>query len=116
MKCGVLAMVMAVASALGSQQIVPQVPEQDLPRVLPPMKLRGDFQGIELGRDRVDRGAAFVIDLPPWSPARMRGVVADPAVTALVRALEQQTSRNAMPQPRHFVMPRSPTNRFGSTF
>lgn len=87
MKCGVLAMVMAVASALGSQQIVPQVPEQDLPRVLPPMKLRGDFQGIELGRDRVDRGAAFVIDLPPWSPARMRGVVADPAVTALVRAL-----------------------------
>lgn len=87
MKCGVLAMVMAVASALGSQQIVPQVPGQDLPRVLPPMKLRGDFQGIELGRGRVDRGAAFVIDLPPWSPARMNGVVADPAVTALVRAL-----------------------------
>ena len=87
MKCGVLAMVMAVASALGSQQIVPQVPGQDLPRVLPPMKLRGDFQGIELGRGRVDRGAAFVIDLPPWSPARMNGVVADPAVTAMVRAL-----------------------------
>ena len=87
MKCGALAMVMAVASALGSQQIVPQVPGQDLPRALPPMKLRGDFQGIELGRGRVDRGAAFVIDLPPWSPARMRGVVADPAVTALVRAL-----------------------------
>jgi hypothetical protein len=86
-KCGVLAMVMAVASALGSQQIVPQVPGQDLPRVLPPMKLRGDFQGIELGRGRVDRGAAFVIDLPPWSPARMNGVVADPAVTAMVRAL-----------------------------
>ena len=87
MKCGVLAMVMAVASALGSQQIVPQVPGQDLPRALPPMKLRGDFQGIELGRGRVDRGAAFVIDLPPWSPARMNGVVADPAVTAMVRAL-----------------------------
>ena len=87
MKCGVLAMVMASASALGSQQIVPQVPGQDLPRALPPMKLRGDFQGIELGRGRVDRGTAFVIDLPPWSPARMRGVVADPAVTALVRAL-----------------------------
>ena len=87
MKCGALAMLMAVASALGNQQIVPQVPGQDLPRVLPPMKLRGDFQGIELGRGRVDRGAAFVIDLPPWSPARMRGVVADPAVTALVRAL-----------------------------
>ena len=86
-KCGALAMVMAVASALGSQQIVPQVPGQDLPRALPPMKLRGDFQGIEIGRGRVDRGVAFVIDLPPWSPARMRGVVADPAVTALVRAL-----------------------------
>ena len=87
MKCGALAMVMAVASALGSQQIVPQVPGQDLPRALPPMKMRGDFQGIAIGGGRVDRGMATVMDTPPWSPARMNGVVADPAVTALVRAL-----------------------------
>ena len=87
MKCGALAMLMAVASALGNQQIVPQVPGQDLPRVLPPMKLRGDFQGIALGGGRIDRGVASLMETPPWSPARMNGVVADPAVTALVRDL-----------------------------
>ena len=87
MKCGALAMVMAVASSLGSQQIVPQVPGQDLPRALPPMKIRGDFQGIAIGGGRVDRGAASLMETPPWSPARMNGVVADPAVTALVRDL-----------------------------
>ena len=86
-KCGALAMLMAVASALGNQQIVPQVPGQDLPRVLPPMKLRGDFQGIALGGGRIDRGVASLMETPPWSPARMNGVVADPAVTALVRDL-----------------------------
>ena len=87
MKCGALAMVMAVASSLGSQQIVPQVPGQDLPRALPPMKIRGDFQGIALGGGRIDRGAASINETPPWSAARMNGVVADPAVTALVRDL-----------------------------
>jgi hypothetical protein len=80
-------MLMAVASALGNQQIVPQVPGQVLPRTLPPMKLRGDFQGIALGGGRIDRGAASVSETPPWSAARMNGVVADPAVTAMVRAL-----------------------------
>ena len=87
MKGGALAMVMAVASSLGSQQIVPQVPGQDLPRALPPMKLRGDFPGIALGGGRMDRGAASLNEAPPWSAARMNGVVADPAVTALVRDL-----------------------------
>ena len=87
MKCGALAMLMAVACALGNQQIVPQVPGQDLPRVLPPMKLRGDFQGIALGGGRIDRGAAIIDEAPPWSAARMNGVVADPAVTSMVRAL-----------------------------
>lgn len=87
MKCGALAMLMAVACALGNQQIVPQVPGQDLPRVLPPMKLRGDFQGIALGGGRIDRGAASIDEAPPWSAARMNGVVADPAVTSMVRAL-----------------------------
>ena len=87
MKCGALAMLMAVASALGNQQIVPQVPGQDLPRVLPPMKLRGDFQGIALGGGRIDRGAASSNEAPPWSAARMNGVVADPVVTSMVRAL-----------------------------
>ena len=87
MKCGALAMLMAVASALGNQQIVPQVPGQDLPRVLPPMKLRGDFQGIALGGGRIDRGATSINEAPPWSAARMNGVVADPAVTAMVRDL-----------------------------
>lgn len=87
MKCGAIAMLMAVASSLGSQQIVPPVPGQDLPRALPPMKVRGDFQGIAIGGGRVDRGAASLMETPPWSPARMNGVVADPAVTALVRAL-----------------------------
>jgi hypothetical protein len=86
-KCGALAMLMAVACALGNQQIVPQVPGQDLPRVLPPMKLRGDFQGIALGGGRIDRGAAIIDEAPPWSAARMNGVVADPAVTSMVRAL-----------------------------
>jgi hypothetical protein len=86
-KGGALAMVMAVASSLGSQQIVPQVPGQDLPRALPPMKLRGDFPGIALGGGRMDRGAASLNEAPPWSAARMNGVVADPAVTALVRDL-----------------------------
>jgi hypothetical protein len=80
-------MLMAVASALGNQQIVPQVPGQDLPRVLPPMKLRGDFQGIALGGGRIDRGATSINEAPPWSAARMNGVVADPAVTAMVRDL-----------------------------
>jgi hypothetical protein len=80
-------MLMAVACALGNQQIVPQVPGQDLPRVLPPMKLRGDFQGIALGGGRIDRGAAIIDEAPPWSAARMNGVVADPAVTSMVRAL-----------------------------
>jgi hypothetical protein len=80
-------MLMAVASSLGSQQIAPQVPGQDLPRALPPMKIRGDFQGIAIGGGRVDRGVASLMETPPWSPARMNGVVADPAVTALVRAL-----------------------------
>ena len=87
MKCGALAMLVAVACALGNQQIVPQVPGQDLPRVLPPMKLRGDFQGIALGGGRIDRGAASIDEAPPWSAARMNGVVADPAVTSMVRAL-----------------------------
>ena len=87
MKCGALAMLVAVAGALGNQQIVPQVPGQDLPRVLPPMKLRGDFQGIALGGGRIDRGAASIDEAPPWSAARMNGVVADPAVTSMVRAL-----------------------------
>ena len=87
MKCGAIAMLLAVASSLGSQQIAPQVPGQDLPRALPPMKIRGDFQGIAIGGGRVDRGAASLMETPPWSPARMNGVVADPAVTALVRAL-----------------------------
>ncbi len=86
-KCGALAMLVAVAGALGNQQIVPQVPGQDLPRVLPPMKLRGDFQGIALGGGRIDRGAASIDEAPPWSAARMNGVVADPAVTSMVRAL-----------------------------
>jgi hypothetical protein len=80
-------MAMAVASALGNQQIVPQVPGQDVPRALPPMKLRGDFPGIALGGGRIDRGAASINETPPWSAARMNGVVADPAVTAMVRAL-----------------------------
>ena len=87
MKGGALAMLMAVAAALGNQQIVPQVPGQDLPRALPPMKLRGDFPGIALGGGRMDRGAASLNEAPPWSAARMNGVVADPAVTALVRDL-----------------------------
>ncbi|MEY4809891.1 MAG: hypothetical protein RI986_229, partial [Planctomycetota bacterium] len=87
MKCGALAMAMAVASALGNQQIVPQVPGQDVPRALPPMKLRGDFPGIALGGGRIDRGSASINETPPWSAARMNGVVADPAVTAMVRAL-----------------------------
>ena len=86
-KGGALAMLMAVAAALGNQQIVPQVPGQDLPRALPPMKLRGDFPGIALGGGRMDRGAASLNEAPPWSAARMNGVVADPAVTALVRDL-----------------------------
>jgi hypothetical protein len=86
-KGGALAMLMAVAAALGNQQIVPQVPGQDLPRALPPMKLRGDFPGIALGGGRMDRGAASINETPPWSAARMNGVVADPAVTALVRDL-----------------------------
>ncbi len=103
MKLGALAIAVAGASAFGNVQVIqdapvrdaqqplpqvpPQVPPQLLPQLLPQGKLRGDIPRIVGSTGRLDRIFLPTEETPPWAAARMRTVVADPAVTAMVRAL-----------------------------
>lgn len=95
MKLAALVMAVVVTPVFGRFQSDVQVSVQNVPLGAPPIapqvppqvKLRGELPRIGVGAGRSDRSLFVGDEVPPWSAARLRNVVPDPAVTAVVRSL-----------------------------